>query len=315
MGGEMKEKIARTIIVIGFTILFLVVYTLGASTQIVKPNINKLMNGENLDFVDMLIIVSPQYADDIEIKTAINSYISAVKDDIGWDVNIVDINQNNNDYKEIDIIIESYYDLYEIKACLMVGEDTDTAVGGLNNYMKKPSLVPWFTTGGEDSYDLSEQGIICKPYIMDICISLIYPTGVLDYQSKKTQIISAFNKFCNIRNISNNNNITVFEGSDINYYSKQMYQDLKYYSNLSYKEDPTEEEIKTSFDESHLMYYVHGHSNPSGTDVNLNSSGWFSADYLDNIDTPFFGADGCYVGGWWSDNPDSDELSQSIDCL
>jgi len=311
----MKEKIARIIIAIGLTILFLIVYTLNASTQIVKPNINNLTNGETLEYIDMLIFISPQYSDDIEIKNAICSYISAVKEDINWIIKIIDIEQNNNDYREIDKIIESYYDLYEIKACLMVGEDTDTALGGLNNYMKKPSLVPWFTTGREKSYELSEHGIICKPYIMDICISLMYPTGALDYQTKKTQIMSAFNKFCNLRSISNNYNITVFEGSDINYFSKQMYQNLQCFSNLYYQEDPTEEEIKTSLDESHLMYYVHGHSNPSGTDVNSNNSGWFSADNLDKIDTPFFGADGCYVGGWWSDKSDSDDLCPSIDCL
>ena len=314
MGGEMKEKIARIIIAIGFTILFLAVYTLNASTQIVLSNSNNLSTEENTVDIDMLIFISPQYKDDLEIITAINSYISAVSNDIGWNVKIINIDQDSNNYQKIDQTIENYYDFYDIKACIMVGEDTDTALGGLNNYMKKPSVVPWFTTGGDESYDLSEQGIICQPYTIDICISLIYPTAALDYQTKKSQIIDAFNKFSVKRN-NVNDDILVFESSDINYYSKEIYQSLENYQNLYYRQDPSDEEIKKSFDETYLMYLVHGHSNPSGTDVNAGEDGWFSADCLDKLDTPFFGADGCYVSGWWSDQPESDNLCSSIDCL
>ena len=56
------------------------------------------------------------------------------------------------------------------------------------------------------------------------------------------------------------------------------------------------------------MYLVHGHSNPAGTDIN----GWFSANNIDQLDTPFFGADGCYVNGWWSDQHDNNVLDSSV---
>jgi hypothetical protein len=40
--------------------------------------------------------------------------------------------------------------------------------------------------------------------------------------------------------------------------------------------------------------------------------GWFPAENLDTIDTPFFGADGCYVAGWWSTQKDNNNLDDSI---
>ena len=85
------------------------------------------------------------------------------------------------------------------------------------------------------------------------------------------------------------------------------------YGNLKYWQDPTDEDIKKSLKESYSMYFVHGHSNPSGTSLNSVDNVWFSADNVDEINSPFFGADGCYVGGWWSDKPDSNILDSSID--
>ena len=311
----MKKKFISIMITICFIFLLFGVYTLGASTQLGIINKNVMINYSNIQDLDMLIFVSPQYADDIDIKNSINSYCESVKDDIGWNIFVISLSNNNNDFKMIDETIEMYYELYDIKACLLVGEDTNTALGGHNYYMIKPSVVPWFTTGKEDSYETSDQGIICKPYITDICISLLYPTSTLDYQTKKAQIIFAFEKFSNNRDFTVNNDILIFESSDINSYSKEFYQDLKNTRKIEYQEDPIDIEIKLSLVRSYSMYFVHGHSNPSGTDINTNDSGWFSADYLDEINTPFFGADGCYVGGWWSDKPDSDELSPSIDSL
>ena len=316
MGGEMKKKFIRFMITICLLFLLFGVYTLGVSTQLVVTNKNIILNYSNIQQdLDMLIFISPQYAGDIDITNSINSYISSLNEDLGWNVSILSLSQDKNNYNTIDKIIEKYYELYPIKACILVGEDTDTALGGHNNYMMKPSVVPWFTTGGEYSYEISERGIICQPYNVDICISLLYPTNSLDYQIKKSQIIYAFEKFSKQRNFSINNDILVFESSDINFNSKEIYQDLNNYGKIYYLEDPVEEEIKLSLAKSYSMYFTHGHSNPSGTDINAKDSGWFSANYLDEIDTPFFGADGCYVGGWWTNEPDSDDLSSSIDFL
>lgn len=311
---EMKKTLLRTTLRIA--VLFVIVPMLLATPQFAlsithpSPVLQKIQEP-----VDMLIFVSPQYASDAEIATSISSYISAIKDDLGWNARTIFLKKENNDFRKIDQIIEAYYEIYKIKACMMVGEDTDTALGGDYDYMEKPSTIPWSTTGGEDKYEVSEQGVVCKPYAMDICISLLYPTHNLDYQTKKTHIIFAFEKFSTQRNISCSKEVMIFESSDINTYSKDLYHQLEAYGNVYYSEDPTDEEIGISLSGSYAMYYVHGHSNPSGTMINADGNGWFSADMVDELDTPFFGADGCYVSGWWSDQSDTDTLNPSIDCL
>jgi hypothetical protein len=150
---------------------------------------------------------------------------------------------------------------------------------------------------------------------MDICVSLIYPSHICDYQIKKIQIISAFDKFCKQRNDYVFNDVLVFESSSINMCSREIYQQIGNYSTLLYSEDPSDLKISDSLDESYSMYYVHGHSNPSGTDLNISDDGWFSAALVDNLKAPFFGADGCYVGGWWSNQTDNNKIDQSIDSL
>lgn len=308
----MEKRMYIPATVLGLLVLFIGVPILSAHTQDVASHNNTILISTNMqERIDMLIFISPQYADDAEITTTINSYVSSVKEDLGWNTKLILIHQENNSYKEIDQTIELYYSLYHIKACIMVGEDIDTALAGDSGYMEKPSTIPWSTVGGETIYETSKQGIVSKPYTTDICVSLLYPTHALDYQTKKSQITYAFNKF----SIQRNNypkDILVFESSDINKNSRDIYQSLSGYGNLYYFEDPSDPEVKTSLNKAYSMYFVHGHSNPSGTDINSSKTGWFSADNVDQLDTPFFGADGCYVNGWWSNQPDSNTLDPSI---
>jgi hypothetical protein len=84
------------------------------------------------------------------------------------------------------------------------------------------------------------------------------------------------------------------------------------YGNLYYKEDPTGDELMSSLEGSYSMYYVGGHSDPGGTCVNSHGRLTFEAYYLDQLGTPFFGASGCYVGGWYSDYPNNNRLDPSI---
>jgi len=308
--GEMKNRVLKIGLSIGIIILFSGVSIAAVGIQLSESNQIKLKDTK-LENIDMLIFLSPQYKDDIDILNSIDKYISVKNEDIGWNIKIIKIEEKNNYYEEIDKIIEKYYDLYDLKSCLMVGEDTDTLLSSDIDYIEKISIVPWYTIGGQNAYEISEQGIINKPYKMDICISILYPTSTLDYETKKSQIIFSFEKF--IDNTEEfNNKISVFESSDLNKESKKLYQKLSKYSDLDYIEDPTDKIIIDSLDDSYLMYCLHGHSNPSGTNLNK-VNGWFSADELDDLKTPFFAADGCYVSGWWSDNKDNNELDSSID--
>ena len=63
------------------------------------------------------------------------------------------------------------------------------------------------------------------------------------------EIIFAFEKFTNQRNFYYHHDILVFESSDINFYSKDIYQRLNNYNNLKYCENPLDEDILDSLKE------------------------------------------------------------------
>ena len=109
-----------------------------------------------------------------------------------------------NDYLLIDQIIESYHENYSLKACIMVGEDTDTLLSAEHYNYEAPSTMPWYTVGGPSAYQSlldAGGGTICGLIEMDICISLLYPCSDYSYQKRSNQIASAFNKFSNNRHI------------------------------------------------------------------------------------------------------------------
>jgi len=262
---------------------------------------------------DLLLIVSPQYAQDTDIIIALNAYSTAVHNDLDWNTQIIPIQEGENTYQTIDSTIEAIYNNHPVKACIMIGEDLDTPLSGDADYLEQPSTLPWATLGGTTAYDITEHGILCTPTTIHICISLLYPTHDLPYQQKKTAIIYAFHKFTTQRHAIYPHAINVLESSALNTNSKPLYQSLAATMALSYTEDATNEAITSSLTQPCSAYFVHGHSTPAGTDVNnQQNSGWFSADDLDNIHTPFFGADGCYVGGWWSSQPDNNKLDTSV---
>jgi hypothetical protein len=308
--GTMKHK-PRRIIFIFFALLFisqLPLFSTHAQQTVSKTTIVTEKHP------DLLIILSPQYGTDNDIIIAIQSYMTVVENDLGWTSQILTIHENENDYRLIDQLIENTYRTHPIKACIMVGEDLNTALGGDCDYLEQPSTLPWSTLGGTTAYESTNQGIICKPTILQICISLLYPTHTLPYEQKKASIIFAFYKFTNQRHVTNASTIQVFESSNLNINSKALYQQLRNYGTLNYTEDATESEIISTLNKPYSAYFVHGHSSPAGTDVNMQKNkGWFKAENLDSLQTPFFGADGCYTAGWWSNQHDNNTLDGSID--
>ena len=315
MWTEMEKRLYSTIAILGLLDLFLAVPILSKNTQILASTTDTRASVFNLpETLEMLIFISPQYAKDKEIRSSIDDYTEAVKKDVNWKTKIIPINPDDNNFKKIDQIIEKYYLQYKIKACIMVGEDIDTALAGDSDYIEKPSIIPWATIGGETSYEISTQGVVSKPYPADICISLLYPTHYLDYKEKKSQIIYAFNKLCIDRQSYFIEEILAFESSDINKNSKEIYQKLAENTNFNYIENPSAKQLKMSLNKPYSIYFVHGHSNPSRTNINAHDKLWFCADTVDYLNTPFFGADGCYVNGWWSEQIDNNHLDSSIEC-
>jgi hypothetical protein len=308
--GTMTHK-PRRIIFIFFAILFisqLPLFSTHAQETISKTTIVPVKQP------DLLIILSPQYGTDNDICTAIQAYMTVVENDLGWTSQILTIHENENDYHLIDQLIENIYRTHPIKACIMVGEDLNTALAGDCDYLEQPSTLPWSTLGGTTAYETTDQGIICKPTTLQICISLLYPTHTHPYEQKKASIIFTFHKFTSLRHVTNASAIQVFESSDLNTNSKALYQQLSQYGTLVYTQDATESDIISTLNKPYSAYFVHGHSSPAGTDVNMQkNSGWFKAENLDNLQTPFFGADGCYAAGWWSNQHDNNNLDVSID--
>ena len=264
------------------------------------------------DNPDLLVILSPQYNQDQDIITAIHTYLNAVHNDLGWDAQLLQIQNKNNTYQQIDAQIESSNTNHTLKACLMVGEDLDTALAGDSDHLEQPSILPWATLGGPSAYDITNQGIIAKPSTISLCISLLYPPSQFSYEQKKDALLFAFEKFTTQRHHPLQQSIRVFESSNLNIHSKTLYQDLADYTSLEYTEDATSLELTDSYIHPYSAFFVHGHSNPSGTDISADPhTGWFPTETLTTLTTPFFGADGCYVAGWWSLQKDNNQLDES----
>jgi hypothetical protein len=263
---------------------------------------------------DLLILLSPQYAHDEDITTAIYAYQEAVQDDLGWNSTLLRISEEKNTYQDIDALLENLSLNHPVKACIMVGEDLSTPLGGDSEYLEQPSSLPWSTLGGTTAYEIKDHSVVCRPTTYHLCISLLYPTHSLPYDDKKAQLVFAFHKFTAQRHTVYPSTIRVLESSDLNEGSQPLYQGFDTSMNLLYTEDASEQELTTSLTGTYSAYIVHGHSNPAGTDINTHKkTGWFTAENLDAFNTPFFGADGCYTAGWWSNSQDNDRLDSSID--
>ena len=307
----MKNKVLKVLILsfIVFLLLGLSVIIVNAQfTQIPKDNTKALFKG--LETLDMLIFISPQYKNDDKIISSINAYINTLNEDLGWNAKIIKIDEKENFYETIDKKIEFFYNIFNIKCCLMVGEDINTPLAGDIDYMEKPSIIPWATIGGKKGYESNERGIVSKEYKINICISLLYPTHEEKYEIKSKNIISAFEKFSKQRNDFSFSNISVFESLEISKNSKAIYQKLNDFSKLNYKQEPNDSDLKDSINKYNSLFFVHGHSNPVLTQISDDTL--FTAEIVDEINSPFFCADGCYVSGWWSDKKDNDILDTSI---
>ncbi|MBE3122551.1 MAG: hypothetical protein IMZ58_10155 [Thermoplasmata archaeon] len=287
-------------------------------------SVNNVKGVDSSESFDMLICLSPQYVNNFLINIAVNKYIDAVKNDVGWNTKIIKITSEMNDFRKIDQVIESYYDKYSIKACIMVGEDIDTAKCADWDYLEAPSTTPWETIGGESRYYFDENGDVHSSggtgnYSIDICISLLYPTHECSFPLKVMQIVRAFYKFSKNRDIFYSGDILAFadsEDSTSERSTREVCESMKKLGNLYYKEDPTNFEVLMSLSNSYSIYYVFGHSNPSLTDVSYDEvqerEGLFYARYIDILKVPFFMAGGCYVDGWWSDYKENNRLDPSI---
>jgi len=191
--------------------------------------------------IHMLIFISPQYASDNEIRTAIDKYADAVKSDIDWNSLVINLKDKTNTPARIREAIRTYYSKNPIKAAVMVGEDIRTVLKAEVNNEDAPSIELWSELNENiryvvyDEYNKIIQAGITEftedstveeideiiggksqvsthsPFTPEVAVSLIYPSTSLSYNQRKNKIINVFDKFSKNRNIDYTNNILVFD--------------------------------------------------------------------------------------------------------
>jgi len=294
---------------------------------------------------DMLIFLSSQYANDSQIKEAINIYIEAVKEDINWTTEIITLTSANNDFRKIDELIEDYYNKSggKLKAAIMVGEDINTALGVEYFGEEAPSATPWATLEKYymlrknegmscvdqdceitdnttrkiiERFNLKNGRILDSGYLpdqlkrLDILISFLYPTHELNYETRSQQIRLAFEKFSKNRTKIYSKASVMFTDTA----KERASQLLNQYGNAYYKEKPTTEELTSTLNGEYMLYFVAGHGTPSGAyPSEPDFSVVFGSEDLNSLNTPIFLASGCHTQSWWTnDNQNNGKLDFSV---
>jgi len=261
------------------------------------------------DALDMAIFISPQYAEDRDILNVIDTYASAVKDDIGWNVGVVKVDKTQNRYDIIDEIIESLYQENPLKACMMVGEDMGKDLNIFTTSCNKKcdqSIVAWCTIGGTDAYEISPTcatQTVTSRLIISVPISLMYPNSDDLFVTKKAQILSAFNKFSNDRNIEYTDDILAFcddsESIDV---LEILENELPTIGDPEIIAKPYQSTVDDALSGNYKMVSALGHAVPSSIRVSSGAHlAYFTArTHAENVNTPFLLLFGCGVHGWFT---------------
>jgi len=257
------------------------------------------------DAIDMIVFVSPQYKDDNDILDAINIYANAVYNDIDWNIDIVKISSDKNKYDNIDKLIDDIYENNPLKACLMIGEDMSIDHCLIVSSACKQCLLSvqgWTTY--KNIYEISSTcdiKTVAWDYIIDIPISLIYPSTSDSYNDKKSDIISVLNKFSINRQKTYNNNVcALFDElalEDIYHYREIFEGELPYIGDTTIIGNPEQNEVNALSERKLKLLIVAGHALSNKI---VPEPGIFWKSTLDSINVPLFIPDGCFVNGWFS---------------
>jgi len=256
---------------------------------------------------DLLIILSPAYAKDLDIINQINQYIHTLQTENNWTSRLITLLPQQNTYTIIDTIIEQIYHINQIKACLLIGDDIDTPVSGTYQNKTKPSIIPWATLGGNTNYDIHNSHIISTSYQTDVFISLLIPNPTLTYSERKNHILNTLESFIKQRNTYHLENTTILGSSQLHTNT------TKYPLNIGKEHnsfiDPTIHQLQQTIQQPHSIYLINGHSDPSKTLLNHQNNTWFTINHLKTLHTSIFLADGCYVNGYWTKTADKPSTS------
>jgi len=251
---------------------------------------------------DLLIILSPAYAKDPDINHKINQYTQTIQTDINWTSRLITLLPQQNTYTIIDTIIEQIYHINQIKACLLIGDDLDLPVSGTYQNKTKPSIIPWATLGGNTNYDIHNSHIISTSYQTDVFISLLIPNPTLTYSERKNHILNTLESFITKRNTYQLENTTITGSSQLHTNKTRYPVNIgKEHNSLI---DPTIHQLQQTIQQTHSIYLINGHSDPSKTLLNHQNNTWFTINHLKTLHTSIFLADGCYVNGYWTNTRD-----------
>ena len=247
------------------------------------------------DALDMAIFISPQYKDDADILDAIYTYTDAVYADIGWNIGVICVDQEQNQYDLIKLLIDELHANNPIKTELFVGED----IGQKWEYhvqLNKRRPGCW----GTGEY-----------FAEDTPVAFLMPNADDDDLSKQEQIIYAFNKFSVNRNEQYANNVHAFIDTLWNpgiYNAEVIEGEIPKIGNLLLFENADRDVIDEIIYNQCKMFIAGGHANPSRVVVaRAPKNTLYRAVDVANTNTQVLVVGGCYVNGWLiPDNIDKD---------
>ena len=260
--------------------------------------------------IDMAVFISPQYKDDGEILSAIQTYADAVKADIGWNITTVKVDGAQNKYDAIDAVIKDMYWNNPLKACLMVGEDMagDDDVFHNSSGMKcGQAIVPWCTLSEIHFSPACDRKVVLSIIRVDVPISLLYPNSGDSYRTKKTELVSAFIKFSENRDKVYTNNVLAFcdDSESIDVLDK-LEDKLPIMGNTNITVNPTQSGVDDSMLENYKFFGAFGHGSPYTVAVTPSES-YFNVPRAEIVKTPMLMVHGCSTECW--------QTSINNDCL
>jgi len=303
--------------------------TIGPKPRSITPPSDRLIGSE------VLVLVSPEYSDSEEIDAAIRDYALAVKEDTGWDVEVVKLTRETNTVGHIRDMIANKYRTDGIFAAMLVGDDIAVPIEARYHNAEAPNLrfyssfsfygTVFVNSNGRTFRVLvsssSSQRLIdsvvtetslCAAYEtppIQVLTTLVVPKFLgLSHREKVSYIASAFQKFSVNRNEDYGENIYLRVAAVLHFGLKER----------SFEEDLIDFVGRYRWLSSSISYVLTGEYGERDNDVALFGRSFklvgsfghgtpgvankLYADEVLKINTPFLVIDGCYTEGWFTEN-------------
>lgn len=243
------------------------------------------------DSPHLLIILSPQYANDPEIRIAINTYQLAIKAQPGWNSNSIFLTSQTNQIESITAFIQTTYQQNNLTAVLLIGEDLLLPIKTNYQNIQKPDLLRYSTINSTNEN---------HPEIT-ICVSLLFPSPLASYQEKQSQLIQTLHRFSTTRSMNLTKPSTIIEQASLASYSHHDYHSLSLAFNASYQQNMKPSELTRLLHYPSDLLSFHGHGSPSRVQLSDSSSFTLTSDLVSSLKTTILSIDGCYTDSIYND--------------